>query len=151
MATLHETVKSLFAAATASVLPGGVFDANDTNQRDWGGYDWAKEIGLIDDNMQIVPHAKLSWKDSTAFQTEHPALGAERESVEVYVYDQLGYSTIDQAIPIVKQTLHNQFIQNTDDRQIAKAFFVFVSGEMMAEEYHNRPMKFVRFSIVHIR
>lgn len=150
MATLHDTVKSLLASATASVLTGGVFDANDTNDFDWGGWDWAKGQGLVS-NMKLIPHGKLRWQDSNAFQSEHPALGAERENVELYIYDQLGYAVIDQAIPLAKAALHNKLVENTDDRQLARVLMTFVSGEMMAEEYSNRPMKFMRFSITHIR
>lgn len=150
MATLHNTVKGLIATATTSVLTGGVFDANDTNQHDWGGYDWAKETGLVVD-MVLQPHAKLRWGNSNAHQSEHPALGAERETLEIYIYDQLGYATIDQSVKPIKDALHNKLIEGTDDRQIAKALYVFLSDEMVAEEYSNRPMKFMRFSVTHIR
>ena len=159
MATLHDAVKSLFATATSAILPGGTFDANNTNDYDWGGTDWAKEQGLINTGIMMA-HGKLRWQDSTPHQSDYPVLGAERESVEFYIHDQLGYATIDQAInAIVKpydeidspNSLHNRLIENLDDRQIAWMVNTFISGEMMAEEYSNRPMKFVRFSITHRR
>jgi len=146
MATLRDLVRMTLTgdATLMALLTGGVKDDSTVDYTGEGAKDAPRES----DGVRLKPHAVINWSDSTAYDTYK--VGAELESVEIYFYQDMGYSTIESAINRTKVLLHDQYLL-TDDRALAHLSQTFVSRGFRAEELGNAPCRFVRFSIVHIR
>ena len=152
MATLHAETQTRIEALSAfmAIMTGGVWLSDDIDTPAGGGMQWADDNGLIVAN-QIIPHAIMRWKDSTPRQTNAPILGAELESLEIFMYAPLGgYSSIEAAANALKIGMNN-VVFRTDDRYVVKCQFAFLSGEMPAEEYMMSPSRFMRLGFIHIR
>jgi hypothetical protein len=151
MTTLHEDVKAAIASATSSILTGGIFDSNEIygdDAVDGGGYQWAIDQDLFDtDGVTLISHGIIRWRENNAYQIENPKLAAEREFFEIYLYQDMGYATIDAAKVAIKAALHDEILYPSD-RGLAHLLYATFSIELKAPEYANKPMKFVRFSIV---
>jgi len=150
MATLKADVKTAIAAATSAILTGGIFDSNEIyadNDTDGGGYDWANGQGLYTNGVTLVPHGIMRWRESNAYQVNSPKLAAEREFLEIYLYQNMGYATIDSAKVAIKAALHDQIFYPSD-RGLAHLTFATFSTELKAQEYQWKPMKFIRFSVI---
>jgi hypothetical protein len=151
MATLHEDVKAAIASATSSILTGGIFDSNEIygdDAVDGGGYQWAIDNDLFEsDGMTLISHGIMRWGENNAYQSEHPKLAAEREFLTIWLYEDMGYEDIDAAKVAIKTALHDQYFYPTG-RGLAHLLYATFSPELKAPEYANKPMKFVRFSIV---
>jgi hypothetical protein len=150
MATLKADIKAAIASATTAILTGGIFDSNEIyadNDTDGGGYDWANGQGLFTNGVTLKPHGILRWGENNAYQVDSPKLAAEREFLEIYLYDNASYSTIDAAKVAIKTALHDQ-IYYPSDRGLAHLQYVFFSRELKAPEYQYKPMKFLRFSVI---
>ena len=145
MATLREAVVNLLLADStlSALLTGGVFNAEDFSF-DGGGAD---EIPRAANGVHILPFAIVRFQDST---TVFPLKArAELQSVEVYVYDNVGFTTIDTAIARIK-TLLNFTDVTADDRSLAYLHEPFTSKELDAPELAGVACKFVRFMNLHI-
>jgi hypothetical protein len=150
MATLRQAVLSMleYDGVLSTLLTGGVFQADDIDQLDAGGYEW---VPKEPDSVRVQPFALIRWKASTPLQAEFVSLAAERQALEIYLYADIGgYALIDQAATRIKFLLHNTYLE-AEDRQIAHSTFSFLSGEIPAEELGGLPMKFVRFHVNYIR
>lgn len=146
MATLRETVKETLAddPTLAAILTGGVEDSEDRGQ-DGGGADHAPR-GV--DGVTILPHAVIRWRASNLLPPQQ--IGAEEGTVEVYVYDDTGYATIESAISRIKALLNDEYLQ-VDDRDLAHLRQIYVSGELPADELGGATCMFSRFAFVHVR
>ena len=154
--TSAEPLTTAFAAvleadSTLSTLfPGGVFDSSDFDFSD-AQWQWATEKGLVAANgVTLIPHLKIRWRDSEGYQTELAKLGAELESVEIYLHDNGNFTNINQGITRLKTLLHDSLFYPSD-RAGCHLLMTFVSAEMPAVDYAQRPMRFVRFTNRHIR
>ena len=146
MATLAEAIPTLLNAdATLSaLLTGGVHNAADFSF-DGGGAD---EIPRQANGVLVDPFAIVRFKSS---DPKGPYLiGGELQSIEIYVYDDSGYVTIESAITRIKALLHNTEV-SADDRALVFLIFGHTSGEMNAEEFGNIPCQFIRFMSTQIR
>ena len=151
MATMHEIVLTTLRTATASILTGGIFESDDIDIASGGGYEWAKDEGLVS-NTIMTAHGILRWKDSTAYQTEARHLQAELEVAELYMYAHYGqYSVLESAIKPIKDAFPYGQVYQADDRSLYEVMQIDSFGEMPAEEYQMRPSRMLRFSIVHRR
>lgn len=140
MATLREAVKTLLEGDSTlmSLLTGGVLDASDLSF-DGGGID---ELPHVDESSLIKPCAIIRFQDSDQFGPLQ--VGGEVEAVEIYVYENSGYSIIEPAIKQIKTLLHRQRVI-ADDRQLAYFVFSHRSRETNAPELAGIPCKFIRF------
>lgn len=148
MATLRDAFKTILTddATLTALLTGGIKDASNEPKGGFGLKDLAKEL----DGVRIQPFALIRWRDSVLLQPDMDVLSPEKESVEIYVYQDKGFATIESAVNRLKVLLHRQLI-SADDREFAYCHFEFVSGEVPAEEYDNASMKFIRFNLSEIR
>lgn len=143
MANLRATIKAR-AAANATVLSlatGGVHDSDSIDQLDGGGMDFAPKES---DGVRIAPHVIVRFKDAT--QITPYELPAMARAVEMYVYDNHGYDTIDQIVKALITEFHDEYL-TADDRSFAHMQWIFTGAEMPAEEYGMAPSKFIRFNI----
>ena len=146
MPTLREALVTLLTAdATLSaLLTGGVFNAEDFSF-DGGG---ANEVPYAVNGVHILPFAIVRFGDSDQFGYR-PVRG-RIQSVEVYVYDNVGYATIDSAIGRVDALL-DQVRVTADDRQLASFEYAHESREMDAPEIAGASCRFIRFMNTFIR
>ncbi len=144
MATMKALIKSILSgdSALSSTLTGGVEDVNDWDIGDDGANDAPRD----DDGVTLLPHAKIRWRSADAFGPFQ--IQAERQSVEIYVYQDNGYSTIDSAVRRIKALLHDKYLHDADDRLLVHLRHAFTSGELVAIEYGYAPMAFIRFSVI---
>jgi hypothetical protein len=152
MATLREEFRD-FVETTAVLLTGGVFDSDTIPQMtNSGGWDWATQNGLVAaDGMTLIPHAKIRWRDANPFLGEYRHLRAQRQSAEIYIYDNINYSSvIEPTLIALELALHDTHFY-TDDRAGAHCLITHVSGELPAMEYGERPMGFIRATFTQIR
>lgn len=146
MADLRAIVKTALSGdgALAALLTGGFLDASDLS-RDGGGINEAPKES---DNVRIKPFCITRWRESNELLPD--ALSPEGETIEIYVYGDKGYDTIDPALTRIFRVLH-KFNPVPDDRDFAHFWRTHISGEMLAEEYAYAPMRFIRFRITTIR
>jgi hypothetical protein len=101
--------------------------------------------------VTLIPHAKIRWRDANPIMPAFRELSAERQSVEVYVYDNLNFSSvIEPTLTALKSALHGTHFYS-DDRAGARSRVIFISGELPAMEYGERPMCFMRCQFTQIR
>lgn len=146
MTTLRTAVKELLEADAmlSALLTGGVLDADDL-PRDGGGVDYAPRDAT---GVRIAPFAVLRWKQSTPFDSQH--VRAEKQTLEVYLYADSGYSTIESAANRVKSILHQSQV-NGDDRSLVTVLYVYQSSELVADELNQCPMQFQRYEVSYVR
>jgi len=143
VATLREKVKNILEADTTlmSMLSGGVFDAADFD-RDGMSRD---DVPTDADDMTILPFATIRYRGMNDYGPRK--IDAERGSVEVYIYQDVGYGTIEAAAQRVKTLLNRKYIWDASDYSMGHLVFSHVSGEIPDEGLGNAPCKFVRFSL----
>jgi len=148
MPTLRELLQStLTADATlTALLPGGFMDANDLPQ-DSGGAASAPRQG---DGIRINPFGIIRYRAGNRTQADVPSLRSGQQSIEIYVYEDVGYGVIDAAIDRLITLLDNTYLYPTD-RAIVHLLNSFESEEIPAEEFGNAPSRFVRFQTVSTR
>lgn len=148
MPTLRELVKSTLTgdATLTALLPGGFMDANDLPQ-DGGG---AASAPRQADAVRINPFGIIRYRAGSRTQADVPSLRSGRQSIEIYVYEDVGYGVIDAAIDRLIVLLDNTYLYPTD-RAIVHLLHSFDSEEIPAEEFGNAPSRFARFDIVSTR
>lgn len=146
MATLRATVKSTLTNDEdwEELLTGGTFDAADFDREGMS----LDNIPTVSGGVRIDPFAVIRWRSSNPFGPF--PVSAEQQSFEVYIYDDLGYTTIEQAVSLAKSLLHDVYL-TADDRALAHVIYTFISGEVPADELGGAPCQFIRFSVNHIR
>ncbi len=147
MATLREAVKTLLEGDSTlmSLLTGGVLDASDLSF-DGGGMD---ELPHEDESSLIKPCAIIRWQDADQFGSNLQIRGRV-QAVEIYVYENSGYNTIDSALNRLSALL-DQVRVNADDRQLAYFVYSHESREMNAPELAGIPFRFMRFMNTFVR
>jgi len=148
MPPLRATLKTTLTgdATLMALLSGVVLDAAVLPQ-DGGG------VGSVPreaDGVRIRPFAIIRGGVDSSYQGEDRLLSAGSEFWEVYLYQDVGYGTIDSAIGRIKTLLHDTYI-TADDRAIAHVLYTFTSADLAAEELGGCPMKMCRYQIIHIR
>jgi len=145
MAKLREAVVTLLTsdATLSALLTGGVFNAEDFSF-DGGGAD---EIPYAVDGITIKPFAIVRFQESTTIAPVK--VRAELQSVEIYVYANVAYVTIDSAISRIKTLLNFKDVV-ADDRDLAYLHDPFTSKEFDAPEIGGASCKFVRFMNLHL-
>lgn len=144
MATLRAAFKARLVADTAlmTLLTGGITDAADTDP-DGGS---ASEAPRETDGIRLKPHAKIRWRAANTFAPQ--TLGPLRQTVEIYIYQDRGYATIEAAAKRLKALLHDTYM-SADDAKLNHIVLTTISGELPAPEYGDAPLKIVRFSVTH--
>lgn len=146
MATLREAVVTRMTSdgTLTALLTGSIFNAEDFSF-DGGGAD---EIPRAANGVDVLPFAIVRFKASNHYG---PLLvQGELQSVEIYVYDNVGYVTIDAAISRIKALFHFTEV-SANDRQLAFFLTTHISGEMDAPEFGGIPCQFIRFSNTQVR
>jgi hypothetical protein len=128
--------------ALSSTLTGGIFDATELGRN-------GLQIEQVQDAQgRIKPCAVIRWRANNPFPPE--PIPAERQFVEVYLYEDTGYTNIEAAIKRMKTLLHRKYIISTD-HGLAWVRWAGDLGEMEAEELGNCPMNRSRFEIIKTR
>jgi hypothetical protein len=148
MATLRETVRTRLEtnAALMAEFTGGVFDRDEVF-REGAAPNAPRDPA---DGITLLPFICIGWQPSTALQGEIPKLRAERETVEIYFYDDVGYARIERGIGLVKDDLHDQYL-SANDRGIAHFQYTYTSGEVSAQELGGAPSRFSRYIATTVR
>ncbi len=144
MATLKDAVRTTLEgdATLSAILTGGVYDASEV-ERD----------GVTADNVQrdangrVKPFAVLRWRGSAP----DFVLGtheAERRYLEVWLYEDTGYTNIDAAERRIKTLLHRKTFADTDNEGLAWARWVHDLGESSADELGGASASMSRYEIV---
>lgn len=146
MATLRAAVKSTLSgdSTLATLLPGGVYDTEDFTF-DEGG---ANEVPRKANGVEVNPFAYVRFREADPYGPY--LVQGEMQSIEIYVYDNYGYATLESAISRIKALLHFQEV-SADDRQLAFLVTAHISGELNAPELGNIPCQFIRFRNTQIR
>lgn len=146
MTTLRATIRTLLENDTAlsSLLTGGIFDDSEL-PRDGGGVDYAPRDVT---GVRILPFAVLAWQQSTPFDSTH--VRAERQTLEVYLYQDSAYNIIESAADRIKSLLHN-YKPVSDDRALVTVQYAYQSGNGYAEELNQAPMIFQRYEVSYVR
>ncbi|MBL8162457.1 MAG: hypothetical protein JNJ61_10765 [Anaerolineae bacterium] len=149
MPPLRETIRTTLAgdATLTALLPGGIFDA-DTLPQDGGG---AASAPRTADGVRINPFGIVRWRGANRAQVEVLGRSDYTETVEVYLYQDIGQDVLEQATTRIQTLLHNQYLPSVTDRGLAHFIQTFVSGELPAEEFGNAACRFIRFQVVSIR
>lgn len=132
-------------ATLTTLLPGGFLDS-EILPHDGGGMNVAPKTA---DGITINPFGVIRWKASNAFGPE--TIAAELQQLEVYVYADVGYATLETAIGRIKALLNRTYPAGVSDRGLAFLQFMHASPELTAEEFNNAPMMFIRFAIYQVR
>lgn len=146
MPSLRETIRTLLTddpTLTALVSAAHIYDA-ETLPRDGLS---AADAPRLAGGVRLAPHLKLRWRDAVDHQPSTRTLAPERETLEIYAYQDAGYATVEAALGRCKDLLHDQYLA-PDDRGLAHVLFVFRSGELPADEYPHASLMFVRFAVV---
>ncbi len=146
MTTLKVSIRTTLEndATLAALLTGGVFDDSEL-PRDGGGVDYAPRDGT---GVRIAPFAVIAWQQSTPFDSVH--VRAERQTLEVYLYQDNAYNVIESAADRIKLLLHN-FQVVSDDRALVTVQYAYQSGKRYAEELNQSPMMFQRYEVSYVR
>ena len=146
MATLREAIINLLSADStlSALLTGGVFNAEDFSF-DGGGSD---EIPRQADGVLIDPFGIIRFGDSDKFGPRD--VKGRMQNIEIYVYDNVGYTTIDAAIDRLDALL-DQVRITADDRQLAYLEYAHDSKELDAPELEGVACRFIRFMNTYIR
>lgn len=145
MPSFKDSLKTILTGSggLTALLTGGVLDAQDLPRDGGGANDIPRQLsGLIN------PFAIIRFREAN--RTSADVLNAALESVEVYVYEDTGYNTIDAALALIFSLL-NAVILYPTDRAIASLQWVHTSTEMIADEYGYAPMKMMRFQTTTVR
>lgn len=144
--TLRATIRTLLEndTALAALLTGGVFDDSEL-PRDGGGVDYAPRDAT---GVRITPFAVIAWQQSTPFDSRH--VRAERQTLEVYLYQDSAFDTIESASDRIKSLLHN-YETKSDDRALVTVQYAYQSGKQYAEELNQSPMIFQRYEVSYVR
>ena len=107
MATLRETLKTFLNADTllAALLTGGVLDSSDLPE----GASSIRDVPH--EGAKIKPFAMLRWRGTT----NKEVMGlTERRTVEIYLYQHRGFTTIERAKRRIKTILHRTQLPAAD-------------------------------------
>lgn len=140
MATARAALKTyLNADATlAALLTGGVKDEDDFTF-DEGG---ANEVPRETDGVRIKPFAYVRWRVSNV--TEIIA-ASERQTVQLYLYQRSGKSTIESAVKRLKTLLHRHQLTADDKALLMFHYQMSNTGLPPADELGGASMGLVQF------
>ena len=144
MASLHTVFRTtLEADATlTALLTGGIFDAEEL---DYSG-EGAGQAPRQADAVQLKPHAVIRWSGGSPTGASYKVAG-EVESVEVYVYQDVGYDVIESAILRMRTVLGDRYL-SADDRALAHVSKQpFRGPQTTADELGMASCQFVRFFV----
>lgn len=148
MPTVHENVLTLILddITLSALLSGGVFDYDNIDDIDRGGMDWSPKE---DDGIRLAPHAKLRW-GTVLPHGENILLAAEEESLDIYIYQDIGYTVIDAVAKRLKELLHTEYVTGDD---VGLSFFTFanLTNQTNAEELNDASLRVMTFQNVYIR
>ncbi|MEL7435892.1 MAG: hypothetical protein AAFN11_18240 [Chloroflexota bacterium] len=151
MPTMFEEIQSKIQTASSSILTGGIFTSDDSRNASGGGYEWAREQGLVN-NTLMTAHGILRMGDATPYQTNAHHLRASLQTIELYMHADYGNNALlESAIAPIEEAFPAGDVYAGDDRQLYAFLPIFVSGEIPAEEYQNRPTRMIRLSIIQKR
>lgn len=131
-------------APLAAILTGGVFDASELPQ-DGGGM---SSFGRTADGITLKPMLVIRFRASNQFSAS--LINAERGTLELYFYQDVGYDQIELALTRTKALINHVFL-TAADRAIAHLEYAYTSGDLMAEEMGDAPCRFMRFIVTDIR
>ena len=130
--------------ALSTILTGGWFDGENLPRE---GMTMSKAPKLPD-GVTLAPFGVIRRRGMNDEGIRD--LNAERGSVELYIYADKGYATIETAISRLKVVLNERNLVGSD-ASIAFLRFMYASGELVAEELAHAPFKFVRFNLIYRR
>lgn len=145
--TLRDVIYNTLSddATLLTLLPGGFLDSEQL-PRDGGGMDAAPKQA---DGITINPFAIIRWGEAPQYGPD--VIAAEIQTVEVYVYADVGYAAIEAAISRIKALLNRTFPLGASDRTFSHFRYITASRELVAEELGGAPCMFVRFANTQIR
>jgi hypothetical protein len=135
-------------ATLTALLTGGVWDASELPVEGLAAGSLPSGV-LESDGIRVKPFAAITWRAATPFGAD--VLGAERQTVEVYVYQQVGYDVIDAVLRRLKGRLHDQPLGASDHEALAWCLWAGDLGEMVAVELGQISMNRSRFEIRKMR
>lgn len=143
---MRGAIKAYLAADSAltALLTGGLFTADDLPATGMTLENAPKAAN----GVTILPHAVLHY--GAAPRAGFEDIGAQVQDLEIYIYDQRGYNTIDQAHSLLFALLDDINMQ-VSDRSLVHLRFLQVGPETMAENLNNAACQFGRYAITQIR
>lgn len=127
-----------------TLLTGGVWDASELPRDGGGESTFSRET----DGVRLKPIAVIRFRASSVYSAN--LIGAERGTLELYFYQDIGYDVIEQAITRAKTLLNHVFI-TADDRALAQLEYDFTSGDVPGAELSDAACRFMRFAVYEIR
>lgn len=129
----------------SALLYGGIYDAQDFGRE---GLSMDNVPRIVEDSPLIAPFAVIRWTTSTELLR---TIGAATQTVEVYVYDDQGYRTIDRAISRIIVLLNDVYLETSDRAFVHVRHSGYVSTQMAADELAYAPFQFTRFLVNQVR
>lgn len=129
-------------SALTTLLTGGIFDASELGRLGLS----PSTSGLYNGDV-LKPCAVIRWRATNPYGP-HYGPQSQRRSVEIYVYEDDGYNTIESALYLIKQTLHRTQL-DADNGGLWWVNWTYTSGELDAPELGNAAMQFARFEVIY--
>lgn len=145
MATLRDTLRTTAEADATlmATLTGGLFDASEL---DYDGLSMAS-IPRESDGVTIKPFGVIRWRGGNRLETGSNDFYADSETVEIYLYAPVGYSSIESAMRRIRQVFDNRYL-SADNRDMAHIRVMFNSGELPQDKLQMVACRFVRLQII---
>lgn len=146
-ALVHENIRAYIAndASISQILTGGVHDFDSIEEQDKGGADWAPRQA---DGVRIAPHLKMRWGEATAYG-ENILLAAESESLELYIYQDMGYDKIEAVVRRLKTILHDSYFAGSDV-DYSYMTFANLTRQTNAEELGDASLRLMSFQHIYL-
>lgn len=148
MASLRDTIRLALEgdATLTAILTGGVYDASELDREGLSLSDVSKQA----DGVRIKPTAVLRWRGSNPTDQSDFIPGVESRFMEVWVYADQGYATIDSAIRRIKTLLDLHYF-TSDNEGLTYLRWAGDIGEIEAPELGNATADRSRYQIILVR
>jgi hypothetical protein len=145
MATLRTALLTHLQNDTtlAAWLTGGLFAA-EVLPPDGGG---AGSLPYAADGVSVKPFGIVRWRSATPKEIQRLT---ERRTVEIYLYQERGYTIIDPAKRRIKALMDGQMLA-ADDAGIAMFHWITDLGELAAPEFGNLACDMSRYYVDYTR
>jgi hypothetical protein len=127
----------------STILTGGIHDAQ-TADRAGADTSWIARDPV--NNITILPFAVLRFRGVTGKEV----LNSKRRFVEVWIYQDTGYTQIERAKSRIEAILHKKQVQ-ADDAGVAMFHWHQDAGEFIAPEYENAAGDCARYYVDYVR
>lgn len=145
MSALSEAVRTLLEAdgTLTGILTGGIFDASELDRQGLTLFDAARDsVG------RLQPVAVLRWRTSTVYGPDN--FDGERRFLHIYMYENAGTASIDQAKRRLKELLHRKQV-SANGFGVGWINWVSDQGEFVDTQLGGASADMSRYEVIYTR